>query len=703
MSFRLHRIRFETLAAVKRFGLAACLAASAATANAQPLDSNADTGQVPPANQQAIPEGPVTIIEGTLAPGVGSQGGATSSNTVITAPNFTATTLGTTGSSVTVITAEQIQQKGQVNVAEVLRGVPGLDVVRGSTPGSATSVFIRGAASEQTKVLIDGVPANDPISPGRAFDFGNLSVDNIERIEILRGPQSVLYGSDALGGVISIITRKGQGAANGQVSILGGSFHTMNSAARVGGSTGPIYYSVAGSYFDTNGFSSASSRLPGNTEKDGFQLGTLSTRTGWQPSDNVNIDFTFRYNKGNLDTDKGGGPNRDDPNDSNTLQQTVAGVRIATTSDAGWYEQQLSYYISDVKRGNRSKPDPFPPTTDFFTGYFRGATQQVDWRNTIHLLDTERFGNSVTFGGLYQTETGSSHFDSSFFGFPFSDSFAKTSLDDAAVYGESQLRLNDNWYTTIGVRSDNYNVYGARDTYRMTSLYRVPGTNTGIHGTLGTGFRAPTIYQRFDPNVGTPTLLPETSKGWDVGIEQPLFDGDLVPNVTYFRNDFTNFIDFNQAVFFNNYYNIPTVRTSGVEFATLFVLTERSTLTTSYTYTDTDAPSIATPPPLGVNALLPRRPRNKLGMTYNWRSLSGRTNWNVNGIFVGDRDDFVNFPFNRVTLASYTIVNTALTYDVTPNFQLLGRIDNLFNEKYEEVSGFGVARISAYAGATLRF
>jgi vitamin B12 transporter len=671
---------------------------SSDAAHAQPLDSNADTDQAA-RQSQVLPEGPGTVVEGTVVAGVGSQGGATSGNTVVTTPNFTATTLGTTGSSITVVTAEQIRQKGQVNVAEVLRGLPGIDVVRASSPGSQTSVFIRGAAAEQTKVLIDGVPANDPISPGRAFDFANLSVDNIERIEVLRGPQSVLYGSDALGGVISIITKKGQGAVNGTVGAWGGSFNTMNSSASAGGSRGPIYYSVAGSYFNTDGFSAASSRLPGNVENDGFQLGTISTRTGWQPSDNVNLDFTFRYNQGNVDIDKGGGPFRDDLNDTNTYQQTVAGVRLSTTSAAGWYEQQLSYYVSDVKRGTNSRPDL--PNTDFFQGYFRGNTQQVNWRNTFHLLDNERLGSSVTFGASYQTETGSSHSDSSFFGFPNSDAFAKTSLDDGAVYGENQIRVAENWYTTIGVRSDHYNVYGANDTYRMTSLYRVSGTNTGIHGTLGTGFRAPTIYQRFDPFSGNANLNPESSKGWDIGIEQPMFDGLLVPNVTYFRNDFSNFIDFDQNTFV--FINIPQVRTSGVEFSTLFVLTDRSTLTTSYTYTDTDGPSIATPPPLGQNALLLRRPRNKLGVVYNRRSASGRLNWNVNGVYVGQRDDSTGFPSTRVVLADYVLVNTALTYDVSQSLQLMGRIDNVFNEKYEEVFGFGVAPISAYAGATLRF
>jgi len=264
------------------------------------------------------------------------------------------------------------------------------------------------------------------------------------------------------------------------------------------------------------------------------------------------------------------------------------------------------------------------------------------------------------------------------------------------------LRFRENWYTTLGVRSDHFNTYGVHDTYRATTLYRVPGLNTGIHGTIGTGFRAPTIYQRFGDFVGNPNLIPETSKGWDIGIEQPMFDGLLVPNVTYFRNDFQNFIEYDPSIPpFGAFGNVTQVRTSGVEFATLFVLTDRSTLTTAYTYTDTDGPISPPPAPADQSATLFRRPRNKLGVTYNRRSADGRWNWNVNGMYVGERSD--SNGGTRVLLADYVLVNTAVTCNLTQNWQILGRIDNVFNEKYEEVFGYGVAPISAYAGATLRF
>ena len=647
-----------------------------------------------------LPEGPGATIVGALEDGVGSQGSVVSGNTVLSTPNLTATPLNQTASSVTVITAEQILQRGQVNVAEVLRGVPGLDVVRNSTPGSPTSVFLRGAPNEHTKVLIDGIPANDPLSVGRGFDFSNLSVDNIEKIEIIRGPQSVLYGSDAIGGVILITTRKGQGQMSGRASTWGGSFSTFNSAANAGGSSGPVYYSMGGSYFDSNGFSAADRRLPGNVEDDGFQLGTFSTRAGWQPSENVNVDFVLRYNQGHVDTDNGRGAFRDDPNNSDTIQQTVAGVRIRTRNEEGWYEQQLAYYVSDVLRGSRFVPDAvnlFP-----FFSHYSGNTQQIDWRNTFHLLDTDWFGTSTTVGAMYQTELGSA-----VEGF---DIVPRSSLDDGAVYGEQQTRIGESWYTTAGVRSDHYNAYGANDTYRFTSLYRVPGLNTGIRGTIGTGFRAPSLYQRFSI-YGNPNILPERSKGWDFGIEQPMFDGNLVPSVTYFRNDFTNLIDFDfnagPIVFgfpTGQYYNAFQARTTGIEFSTLFVLDDRTTLTTSYTYMETHAPSIVAPPPIGADAPLLRRPNNKFGLQFNRRILNNRAAWNIGLNYVGTRDDAdTNFPASRVRLPSYTVVNTALTYDLTRQIQLTGRIDNVFNERYQEVFGYGTAPLSGYAGAAVRW
>lgn len=635
-----------------------------------------------PARRMNLPEAPETVVEGRLD-GVGSQGTAVSGSTELVTPNLTPTDLANTGSSVTVITAEQIARRGgQNNVAEILRGTAGLDVVRTSNPGSQTSVFLRGAGSQHTKVLIDGIPVNDPSSPNRAFDFGNLSVDNIERVEIIRGPQSVLYGSDAIGGVINIITKKGSGPMTGRIGAQGGAFGTSNTAGNVSGSRGGVYYSAGGSYYQTNGFSAAAT----GTEPDGFLLGTFSSRVGWQPSENVNLDFVVRYNQGNTQIDNGfTNPPSDDLEDFTTIKQLSTGVRLHTVGEAGIYEQLTAFYATNIDRGYNSIDSVLPFNT--FQQQLHGMSQQVNSMHTLHLLDLTRVGFDVTAGGSYYTETMQSSDN-------FGSFFPTTSQDDGAAYGQAVLRLGEGWYTTAGVRTDHYNLYGVHDTYRTTSIYRFAATQTALRGTLGTGFRAPSIEDRFNPFSGNPNIQPEFSKGWDFGVEQPLFDGDVVTSVTYFRNDFSNLIQPNPVAGFQSQ-NIQNARATGLEFNTLFVLTPTATVTTSYTYTDTTDLSVGT-----ANYGLPliRRPRNKWSVVYNQRFFD-RLNWNVGLLYVGDRYDQPSA--GRVLLQNYCVLNTGFVFDVSRRLQFFGRIDNAFNANYQELYGYNVASASGYAGAAL--
>ena len=639
-----------------------------------------------PSSTAPLPVAPETTIVGSPS-GVGSQGSSTPGDTLVEGATRVATPLSQLGSSTSVITAEDIQRRQITSVAEALRTLPGVDVVRTGGPGNVTTVFIRGANSDHTKVLLDGIPLNDPISVGRLFDFSTLSVDNIERIEVIRGPQSVLYGSDAIGGVIQIITRKGSGPARTRYGAMGGSFGTSQQSLNLSGGNSQIYSSWGGSYYDTRGFSAADKRL-GNTEKDPSHLGTLAGRMGWTPFENFDIDFVFRLNRVDVKIDDGGGPGQDDPNQSNFNEQIATRTQIRYEGPEEIWEQRFSYSTAHHNRKNLDPTDPLHPLDSFFSN-FNGFTQLVDWQHRLDLTEN----NTLVFGASYQQEDGDSRFTgTSMFG-PFDGMMSNRQIRDTAVYLQDQVQLADRWFFTAGTRQDHYNLAGTANTYRLTNLFRLPGTETALRGSLGTGFKSPTIFQLYDPFSGNLALQPEESKGWDVGLEQPLFDGDLVLATTYFRNDFDNLIDFDPGTF--AYFNIASALSTGVEVSAFARLTESSEATLTYTHLDTLDRATDLP--------LLRRPGNRVSLALNRRFWSDRLNASTTFIYVDNRPDrdFTQFPAPLVTLSKYLVVNAALTWQATPNWQWFIRGDNLTNEVYQEAFGFGTPGVSGFAGGSV--
>lgn len=632
-------------------------------------------------DSQPLPQVPETTVI-AQPEGIGSQGLAVPSSTEVTTATRTETPYGNVASSLSVITAEQIQASRHTDVSELLRSLPGVDVVRQGQPGSGTSVFLRGANAFHTKVLIDGIPANDPIDPNRAFNFSQLAVDNIERIEVLRGPQSTLYGSDALGGVINIVTAKGQGPSTLRTDLFGGYFNTVRESFRASGGGTNAHYSIGGSYFESDGFSAANSRRLGNAEDDGFRLGTMSARTGWTPADNFDVDFAFRMNRGTIYGDDGGGDFRDDPNEETFIRQTFGRVQVRYATIDDIWEQRLILGVADHDRDFDDPIDPLHPFA-FGIGRFNGLTETVEWQHSILLHET----NNLVVGVVDMAETGDSTFDA---GFGINE-FAEQRLRDTAVYVEDQINVGDRWIATLGARQDNYSQAGVADTYRVTNLVRLPITETAFRGTIGTAFRAPSLFQLFaGPFAGNPDLLPEESKGWDVGLEQPMFDGNLVIGCTYFRNDFENLIDFD-AFFIPQ--NIAEAQATGVELNGLVILTELTTLTASYTATD------AIDSTTGLQLL--RRPRDKAGLGINRRCFNDRGNVNLSLLYIGERTDAVGFPPARVRLEEFITAGAAASFDVTDWCSVYGRLDNIFNERYEEVFGFGTSPAAAYTGMSV--
>ena len=592
------------------------------------------------------------------------------------------------GSSITVITNQQIEERQNTTVLEVLRTVPAVDVVRSGGPGGQTSVFIRGAKSEHTLVLIDGIEMNDPITPGRSYDFANLTTDNIERIEIIRGPQSTLYGSDAIGGVINIITKRGKGKPRGFMSAEGGSFNTFTEKAGVSGGNQWANYSLGISRWDTDGISAANEK-DGNHEKDGYENTSISTRLGVTPAENLDTDFILRYINAKADIDNSGGVGGDDPNNKADSEQLFLRTQARLSLFNDLWEQKLGFSLTDLDRDYRNDTDADHPS-DLDRSSYDGKILKFDWQHNLYLHET----NTLTLGVENEEEKGKSKYYSESAWGPYSSNFKEKTARTTGYYLQDQVKLWDSWFTTLGVRLDDHSKFGSETTYRITSAYLVRQTGTKLKGTYGTGFKAPSLYQLYSHPYGDQNLDPEESTGWDIGVEQSLFDKKLILGVTYFSNEFDELIEFESGT--SKYINVAEAEAKGVEvFASVRPIGDL-TFRASYTYTDTEDKET------GKDLL--RRAQNKFGLDVNYQFMD-KGNVNLSLVYVGKRDDndYSTWPATRVELDDYVLANLAASYDITRNIQVFGRVENFLDEDYEEVKGFGTPELSAFAGCKLSF
>jgi vitamin B12 transporter len=586
------------------------------------------------------------------------------------------------GSSITVVTSKQIAEQQKSTVLEVLRSVPSLDVVQSGGMGRTASVYMRGAKAEHTLVLIDGVEMNDPISAGRSVNFADLTVDNIERIEILRGPQSTIYGSDAMGGVIHIITKTGKGKANGSFSLEGGSFNSLREAGSVNGGADRIQYSLGFSRQDTDGISAIKGP---NYEKDGYGNTATSGKLSVKPFQNFTIEAIYRrtQSKADLDNAEDDDPNYTNANTSNFLR-TQAKLALF---NAKW-DQQFGFSLSDIERSNRNDVDIAHPDSSSLSS-FNGRMYKFDWQNNFDIHRT----NALTLGLETEEEKGKSDNSSqSAYGLNTS-AFIEKSARTTGFYAQDQMKFWNAWFTTIGIRVDRHTNSETQATYRLASAYVFESIGTKIKGSYGTGFKSPSLYQLYS-SYGDENLKSEKSAGWDVGLEQSLRGERIKADFTYFNNEFENMVDYNRATY--RYSNIAKAKSHGVELSAFLHAAELLTIGGSYTYTK------AIDKGTGLGLL--RRAKNKFGIDANYQ-VGRNGNINLNLIYVGKRADtnYATRPASRLTMPGYAVINMAASFDLTKKFQIIGRIDNLFNRQYEEVAGFGTPGISAFGGIKTSF
>jgi vitamin B12 transporter len=579
-------------------------------------------------------------------------------------------------SSVTVVTAAEIERDQRRTVPDVLNTIPGLNVVQTGGAGGQTSVFMRGTNSSHVKVLIDGIDVSDPSTANRTFDFGHLQTYDIERIEVLRGPQSGLYGADAIGGVISITTKKGEGPPKVRATAEGGSLATFNQAASLSGSTDRTNYAFNVSHLHSGNIPVTPDRFvaPGRPAiGNSYDNLTASTRLGVDINPNFSANFVARYTEAELRRSDLQFPAPLFAAVAPTQQSGQENKQFFTRGEGVWslldgrVVNRFGAAYSDLLTWN-APPNVLPTSS-------RGMREKFDWRSDIKLAP----GHTVVLGVEKENE----HFRT-----------ATLSRDNGnqGAFAELQSEFAQRFFFAANVRNDNNGQFGSYSTWRVAPAFVVPGTETKLKASYGTGFKAPSLsqlYQDFAPFFfANPNLRPEKSKGYDVGFEQPLFDNRVRFGVTYFRNDIVDLINCN--TFCTTVINIDAATITGAESFVSWAVTDRLKVRADYTYT------------MARNALtgmmLLRRPKDKYTVEAVWQATNQLT-LSATGLWVGSWVDVDRAFVDPAPISpSYSIVNVAANYAVNPNLTVFGRADNLFNRKYENPNGYLQPGFAVYAG-----
>lgn len=599
-------------------------------------------------------------------------------------------------SAVEVITGEEMQKQKYKTVVEALRQAQGLAVFQSGGPGTEATVRIRGAGDTQTLVVIDGAIVNSATQG--YYNFAALTTDNIEKVEILRGAQSMLWGSDAMGGVINITTKRGKGTPNASGFLEYGSFTSIREGGQVSGSKGPVDFSATLSRWDFGGFSAVDYRL-GAYERDPYRNWQASSRLGVDLPKDGRLEFNLRWMDGSAGLDN-------ITRSATLAPRDVWGSKQRTSQFiySGTYQQPITNWWDQKLTLSRAQDDAlFTPGTrqrNVDTGAFtvpagapnetRVMSNRLEWQHNVQVVDPLL----LTFGYQFREQQGENDT-----GLP-----SKT-LTSNAGFAQAQLNLWDRVFGTAGVRQDNYNVFGDATTYRLTGGYLHKETDTKFRTSYGTGFRAPSINQLFFPNFGNPNLKAEKSQSFDAGVDQWLFGKSLQLSGGYFWNRFrdqiVNVTDPIACASLSTFgvcpLNISNTTSKGWEGSlaytkvmNLFLL---QAFDVHFQYTNTLTRDLAT------GKRLPRWPVDQWSASLGYKPVE-EVHMALTGRMVGSRFNQTN---DQQNIPGFVVWNLATTYDVTDRVQAYFRAENLFNQHYQEILNAGTPGLSAYFGLRVNY
>ncbi|OLB05622.1 MAG: hypothetical protein AUH14_08370 [Candidatus Rokubacteria bacterium 13_2_20CM_69_15_1] len=596
------------------------------------------------------------------------------------------------GASVSVVTEQDFRTYHYPTVDEALRSVPGVEIRRSGGFGKTSSVTIRGANPNQVQVLVDGVRVKSTTT-GQA-ELSDLSPDLIERIEVIRGPQSTLYGADAIGGVINIITKKGKGPLSGSVQQEAGNDDTYATRANVGGSYEILDYAFGASHLESNG----------RFKNDDSEQNALNTRLGLTLPGQSSVSYTLRYSRADTGlpvkfVSTNSGPLPIDPIiDSNNRQtsETFVMSLAGHTRPVTWWESDLrlgryTNTIEFIDLPDTADQCPFGALFGFACespGRFKVERREVEWVNHFHAGTW----STSSFGVEGRRENGLSI-----------GSFAFEAHSHTwAGFFQEQLRFFDRLFLTTGVRVEDNSTFGRNHTERGSLAWVVKESGTRLHGGAGSGFRAPTFNEQFFPGFSDPTLKPEVSFSWDAGVDQKLWRDRARLGLTFFQNAFENLIALETISTppFVKGVNSAKAWANGIEFTSEVDVLENLVASLTYTYTNSLV--------LKTRHPIPREPAHRWNIGLTWEpfkrlSLFSQVHvvtqqWEASDALGAG---VYNSGHTRVDLGgTYRLLNR---YAFIQSVDLTARIQNLLNEGYAEVRGFPALGITGLLGLRATF
>jgi len=619
--------------------------------------------------------------------------GSADDDVVVTATR-SPTAIDRVASSVAVLDKAAIDRNQDLNVADLLLRTPGVSLSRNGGFGTNTSLRIRGAEADQTVVVIDGVKLNDPSSAGGGYNFANLLVGDAARIEVLRGPQSILWGSQAIGGVVNIVTPLPTRDLEGSLDVESGSRETASGRAAIGGRTGPLAWRVGGQAFTTDGIS-AIAPANGGRERDGYTNRSVQGRGVLDIAGGVSADLRGYYSDGRADLDSTTGDTAE-----YTLNREFVGYAGLNVDLAGGrFRNRFAYGHTNTDRDNFNPARARQQTFDA-----AGRNERLEYQGSVAIAD----GWDATFGVENERSRFRSVSPPAALATPI-PAAARGRAEITGFYAQANATVAAGLTLTGGIRHDDHSRFGGKTLFAGGGAWATPW-GTVVRASYAEGFKAPTLFQLFS-EFGNQALDPERAKGWEAGAEQRFLDGAIAFGATYFERRTTNQIIFNSCAASSTlplcfqpgsttrrsgyYQNVARAFARGIEAVARVQLGTRLLVDGNYSWTEAEDRS----PGANFGRWLPRRPRHAANASATY-TLPAGPSFGVAARWSGDTFDNAA---NSVRLDRYTLVDLRTELPLSPEVRLFARVENLFDETYQTAFRYNTLGRSVYAGLRGRF